>query len=348
MSVTSLESKLGGHPLRLACVSLSSFTSLIIFSVFLFLSHPFAVHAAGQYGTYEPDHSFGFQEWFTSGEAGWQISFPYDNTSSSGGTGRIESELNFKHIDSPITILRGGGRLNPEWTIDVSIGYGSITGGQGTDTDRDFPSTGGVIVFSESKEDISGDVRFWGIDLNYRKRYSDNTQSPWGLILGFSHYEDSLLITDGVQTISLPGWWWGGTNPPLGPFSQILHSTYDFSWDTLKVGGLYEAPLTEYVFFSSTLSAYPLVSYQGEGYWNLRNITFKHEATSGFGYEATLGIKYLFSDTTEFTAGYRYFYLKAQNGTDTTYVSGVPAGVSNLDWVEVTRQGAYAGLLFRF
>jgi hypothetical protein len=77
-------------------------------------------------------------------------------------------------------------------------------------------------------------------------------------------------------------------------------------------------------------------------------MTFEHESTSGFGYEAALGIKYLFSDTAEFTAGYRYFYLKAENGTDTTYFSGVFGGVANLDWVEVTRQGAYAGLLVRF
>jgi hypothetical protein len=260
-----------------------------VFLLCSFLLHAHNASAAVSNGADEPDYFFGFQEWFTSGEAGWQISFPYDPSSGAPSTGRIESELSFKHIDSPVTIIRGGGRLNPEWTIDVSIGSGSITGGQGTDTDRDFPSTGGVIVFSESKENISGDVRFWGIDLNYRKRYSDNTRSPWGLILGFSHYEDNLLITDGVQTISQPGWWWDPyPNPPLGPFSG-LHSTYDFSWNTLKVGGLYEGSLNEQVSFSGTFSAYPFVSYQGEGYWNLRDMTFEHESTSGFGYEAARG-----------------------------------------------------------
>jgi len=325
----------------------STIAAAFLSSFFLFQSH--GASAAASLGSDEPYYTLGFQEWFSSANAKWQISFSYDNISSVGnGSGRMESELNFKHIDSPITIFRGGGSLNPEWAIDVSIGYGSITGGQGTDTDRDFPSTGGVTVFSESKENISGDARFWGIDFNYRARYSDNTQSPLGLILGFFHYEDNLLITDGVQTISLSGWWWNPyANPPLGPLSG-LRSTYDFSWNTLKVGGLYEGTLNKHFSFSGTLSAYPLVSYMGEGYWNLRDMSFEHKATSGFGYETTLGIKCLFTDTAEFTAGYRYFYLKAANGTDVTFFSGVPAGTANLDWVEVTRQGAYAGFLFRF
>lgn len=324
-------------------VFLLSITAALMFAL------PIPGNAAGQSHNDTDERSFGIEEWFTSGDAGWQISFPYDNNDSGGnGSGRIESELSFKHIDSPITILNASGMLNPEWKICVSLGFGSISSGSGTDTDRDFPSTGGVIVFSESKEDISGDVRLWRIDLNYRMRYPDNMRSPWGLSLGFLHYEDNLVITNGVQTISQPGWWWDPyPNPPLGPFPG-LHSTYDFSWDALKVGAVYEGALDERLVFSGAFSAYPLVSYRGEGFWNLRDMTFVHKATSGFGYEARLGLKYLITDNSEFMAGYRYFYLKAENGTDTTYFSGLYGGTANLDFAEVTRQGVYAGLLYRF
>src|SRR3990172_2555495 len=260
----------------------------VIFSVFLFLSHPFVVHAAGQYGTYESDWSFGFQEWFTSGEASWQISFPISG-------GRTESELNFKHIDSPITILRGGGNLDSEWSFNASVGFGSISGGRGTDTDRDLPYTGGVIVWSESKQDISGDVRFLEINLAHWERVERNPKAPWGIGVGFLHYEDRLTITNGVQTV-----------PVYSPFPG-LNSTYDFYWNALKISALHERPLDENISFSAALSLYPYVNYYGEGYWNLRTIygstynpypfrsdgpSFTHKTTWGYGFDANLGITY--------------------------------------------------------
>ena len=68
----------------------------------------------------------------------------------------------------------------------------------------------------------------------------------------------------------------------------------------------------------------------------------------GFGYEASLGFAYHFTDTAEFTAGYRYLYLKAKDGTDKVFFADGTVGIANFDWVEVTRQGAYAGFLFKF
>ncbi len=295
------------------------------------------------------DSFFGIEEWLTSGDAGWQISFPYTDADSGGnGSGRIESELRFRHINGPVTIIHASGALGPEWRLDASIGFGTISGGRGTDTDRDYPSAGGVIVFSESTQDIAGDISRYAIDLSYRKTYPDRNRSPWAVMLGFLHYEDSLAITNGVQTISKPGWWWDPySNPPLGPFSG-LHSTYDFSWSVVKVGASYQYSSSSGVSLSGALSAYPFVNYQGEGYWNLRGMTFTHKATTGFGYEAVFEIEFPLTDTAELSAGYRYFHLKAENGTDTTYFSGVYGGAANLDFAEVTRQGAYAGLLFRF
>ncbi|MEK6699064.1 MAG: hypothetical protein AABZ10_08470 [Nitrospirota bacterium] len=313
--------------------------SFVIFSVSLFLLHPFTTHAVSQYGAYEPDRSFGFQEWFTSGEASWQISFPITG-------GRTESELNFKHIDSPITVLRGGGNLDSEWSFDASVGFGSISGGRGTDTDRDiFPTL--VDVWSVSTQDISGDVRFLEINLAHWERVERNQKAPWGIGVGFLHYEDRLTITNGVQTV-----------PVYSPISG-LNSTYDFYWNALKVSALHERPLDENFSFSAAVSLYPYVNYYGEGYWNLRTGTnptdfrlsppsFTHKSTMGFGYEASLGFAYHFTDTAEFTAGYRYLYLKAKDGTDKVFFADGTVGIANFDWVEVTRQGAYAGFLFKF
>lgn len=295
------------------------------------------------------ERSFGLKGWFTSGDAGWQISFPYSDYDSGGnGSGRIESELRFRNINSPVTIFHVCGSLNPEWGIHASFGLGSISNGRGTDTDRDYPEAGGMIVFSESTQDISGDVSLYSIDFTYRKRYADNNRSPWGVILGFLHYEDRLVITNGVQTISEPGWWWEPySNPPLGPFYG-LRSTYDFSWDAFKIGAMYEHKERNGISLSGSFSVYPILHYQGYGNWNLRDMTFTHRATEGIGYEAAFGMKYPITDTAEFSAGYRYLHLKAENGTDDVYIYGIYIGAADLDFAEVTRQGAYAGFLFRF
>lgn len=325
-------------------------TSRILIYIFLgTLLTPFFSYAEHNIKDKRQESSFGIEEWFTSGDAGWQISFPYSDLDSGGnGSGIIESELRFRHINGPVTIAHTSSTLNPAWKLYASIGFGSISGGSGSDTDRDNPAAGGVIVFSESTQDIYGDITRYTLDFSYRKTYSDNNQSPWGIMFGFLHYEDSLIITNGVQTISENGWWWDPyPNPPLGPFPN-LYSTYDFSWNALKIGASYHHEFADCIYLTGSFSAYPLVQYQGEGYWNLRDMTFKHKATTGFGYESALGLRYLITDTTELSAGYRYFHLKAENGTDTTYFSGAYGGVANLDFAEVTRQGMYIGLLFRF
>jgi hypothetical protein len=48
------------------------------------------------------------------------------------------------------------------------------------------------------------------------------------------------------------------------------------------------------------------------------------------------------------SAGYRYLQLYAENGTDTVYFADGTEASSKLDWVTVTRQGAYAEALLKF
>lgn len=145
---------------------------------------------------------------------------------------------------------------------------------------------------------------------------------------------------------------------PQGPLSG-LNSTYDFTWDALKAGITREAFLTKQLRYGGVFSVYPLVKYRGKGFWNLRmgndptdfrieTPSFTHVASSGYGYEAALGLAYDLSDKISLSAGYRYLHFYSSDGTDTTFFADGSTAASNLDWVSVTRQGAYAGMLFRF
>jgi opacity protein-like surface antigen len=309
--------------------------------------------------------ALGLQGWFSQANAKWQISFPYTtqlaNPGVSAGTpGKIESRLDFGKIDSPLYIATAGGNVAPGFAFDVVYGYGSITGGHGTDTDRFLPSSGGGLAFSQSTNTLDGDVRLWGINFYYNtKRFADKQAGPWGFVLGFLHYGDNLRMTNAVQTLSVP---FDGTIFPLvGPFqpNQVLDSTYDFSWNLLKVGVMRQAELAKGFSYTAALSGYPYVDYKGEGFWNLRAGTnpsdfrlqspnFIQRSKNGYGYEASLGLAYDFSENVELLAGYRYFFLYARDGTDTTYFANGSEYTSELDWVSVTRHGAYAELLLKF
>jgi hypothetical protein len=324
-------------------------TTLLLFLIFVLFPHiAFAGYIDGRDDDGEISMALGVQGWFTQANAKWQISFPYTtqlaNSGISAGTpGKIESRLDYGKIDSPMVIATAGGNVAPGFAFDVVYGYGSINGGHGTDTDRFLPSSGGNLLFSESTNDLHGDVRLWGINFYYNaKRFGDKQAGPWGFVLGYLQYGDNLTMTNGVQTVPLN---FDGLSNPAGPFPG-LDSTYNFSWKMAKVGVLHQAELGKGFSYTGALSVFPYVDYKGEGYWNLRALNFTQKSNKGYGYEASLGLIYEFSEYMELQAGYQYMYLYARNGTDTTEGSTLPP--PTLDWVTVTRHGAYAELLFKF
>ena len=101
--------------------------------------------------------AFGIQGWHAQADAAWQISFPY--RSNAGVLGRIESELSFKKIDSPMLVFRGGGKIDPRFSFDLLYGFGSISGGHGVDSDRFMPYSGEGLEFSQSRNRLTGDVK---------------------------------------------------------------------------------------------------------------------------------------------------------------------------------------------
>lgn len=322
-------------------------TLLPILMLLAALSLPQGVLAADTSSGNESIHvSAGLQSWLSRADAQWQISFPAITTSNEV-VGRIESQLTYNKIDSPLVIITGGMGIGPYFSFDGLFGAGSIGNGTSTDTDRFIPNAGNGTEFSKSTCDIHGDVTLWEINLYYNnQRYTGKGLGPWGAVFGFTHYQDKLTMTNGIQTI-----------PPDGPFTG-LNSTYDFYWDAIKLGVLPQFNVTDRFSISGMLAVYPYVNYRGDAYWNLRTSgpdafraeppNFIHKSTSGYGYEASLGLTYGITKQLELTAGYRYLYLYAKDGTDTTYFADGSVATANLDWVTVTRQGAYFEAVVKF
>jgi hypothetical protein len=293
--------------------------------------------------------------WISQAAAKWQISFPY--VTGTGQTGVGQSRLDFKRIDSPVILYSAGGKVAGDVSFDVLYGTGTIRKGHGVDTDRFKSDAGGGVDFSQSTNDLTGNVQEWGINVYYNnKRYGAVSTGPWGMVVGYSHYSDSLRMTNGFQSLSVPFDNIG--LPATGPFAG-LNSTFDFTWDLLRVGALYQPRLTEKLSLSSSFAVYPYVKYEGDGYWNLRAGTsagsyrvmspnFIQSCSKGYGYDASLGLTYAAGENIDLTVGYRYFYLYAGGGTETVYFANGAEYQDRLDWVTVTRQGAYAAAVFKF
>ena len=189
--------------------------------------------------------AIGIQGWFSSAFAKWQISFPYvtrsDNRAGNltvpAGREKMESELDFDNIDSPIWIVTGGAAIGPDFSFEVLLGTGSIGNGHGTDTDRFLADSGGGLEFSQSKNDVDGNVKLGELNFYFNNhRFSGKHDGPWGAVLGYTHYEDQLHMTNAVQTVSET--FDGTVFPPIGPFPPglVLNSDFDFSWDAVKSG----------------------------------------------------------------------------------------------------------------
>jgi hypothetical protein len=326
------------------------------FLVVACLLFPILVYAGDRFSDDEEDltAAVGLEVWLSQAAAKWQISFPF--ITNAGEPGTVQSRLDFKKINSPVTVFTAGGRVEGNFSFDLLYGTGEIHGGHGVDTDRFIPDSGGGYDFSQSTNDISGDVREWGINFYYNnKRYGSTAPRPWGMVLGYLHYKESMRMTNGVQTLPLN---FEGLTQPAGPFPG-LNSTYDFTWDMLRMGVLCQPKLTESLSLSGTFSIYPYISYEGDGYWNLRagstpnsfrtqSPNFIQKSTTGYGYDASLGLTYGVGENVELAAGYRYFYLYARSGTDTTYFANGAEYQDRLDWVTVTRHGAYASVIYKF
>lgn len=290
---------------------------------------------------------FRMSNWFSFADASWQIFFP-------GSSGTMESELNYDGIDSGIICLEGRWNPNVDFSLGLNLGFGDISDASFTDTD----STNGW-TWSESQGDVDGEVRQWGINLfAHLLAEKQIKKNRFDIFVGYQHYEDKLRMSNGRQTVSNPGA--PISLPKVGASIRNLNSTYDFEWNYLQAGvqtgySLISGsePALHSLEIAASLGVIPFLDFQGTGIWNLRSDfsqspSFKHEAKSGYGFDASLALNYNPNQVMGFVLGYRYFYLNARDGTDTTYFADGATATADLNEVQVTRYGPYISIIVHF
>lgn len=297
------------------------------------------------------DNSSGFaqvsvSEWFSFAGSNWQISGPL-------GSGSFISKLEFDNIDSNITLVTGEIKPLPWFGVDFTFGSGSI--GQGTVKDSDWetdPSTGQTnFLFSKSKSEISNEKALllsFNLYFDAFKLIKVQQTSNFHLdfLIGYMHYEDNLRFINGTQTII-------NEVEVSIPF-QGLNSTYDFSWDAVRLGLRAEYQLPRDLFISGKVVYLPFISYEGEAFWNLRTDflstkpNFTHEAKGYLGYDLNFTLGYQPVSWFIMSAGYNFLYMNVKNGTDITFFADGTSGETDLDEVKVTRYGPFISISLRY
>lgn len=288
-------------------------------------------------------------EWLSSSNAWWEIS---------GGTtsDSWRSKLEYEKIDANITSLGGTLQLSPELFILASYGNGKIKKGKVTDSDWITSQAYGLtnLKFSESISDGRGDTTIIELGGSFRLT-KPKDQRKLNFYMGYFYYDDDITMTNTLQTLADDS----ACQPVLGtptPCSWLyqkgdlipgVNSTFDFQWEYLKIGVDGEIKKNKYGLYGGIYYLY-LLDYTGKGFWNLRPFTFTHKADEGYGVEANVSASYNFNKSVKLISGYRYFQLKAEDGTDTTYSAGKFIGVASLDTVEAERKGPYFSLEMKF
>lgn len=286
----------------------------------------------------------GVDYWLSTGESEWEIS---------GADGffagdAFRSELTWEDLDSPMALLRADVPLADGIRIEGLYGFGDID--DGTNRDRDWvtvPEFGiDDELVSESIAETDGDLRL--ADVMVAIRVAQSGGAIVEAIGGYLTFDEDLRDRNGVQTIDISA-------EKDVPFAfDGLDSTFNFSWQAWKVGARVSFPIVPQL-HASVLGAFLVgVTYEGEGFWNLRagpepgafreqSPNFEQEADGGTGRELVAELRWSPSPRFALRGGYRVLSMSAEDGDDITYFSDGSAGRSDLDNVETTRRGFFAG-----
>lgn len=247
----------------------------------------------------------------------------------------VLSELTWENVDIV--------ELSVSWKLDMPqrlqlwtrAAYGWIYDGRNRDSD--YLGDGRTVEFSRSDNDTRDDDVFdVAVALGYRLTY----RLEGGLLhltplLGLSHHEQRLRITNGFQTI-----------PPLGPFPG-LDSTYRTEWTGPWVG----VELTGE--FRSAPNAFVRLEHHWADYtahanWNLRDDfqhprSFQHEA-DGTGLVASLGIVSPLRQKWSVRLSLDYQRWRTDPGIDRVFFASGAVAATRLNEVKWTSRAITIGL----
>ena len=224
-------------------------------------------------------------------------------------TPNILSELSWTNVMAQVFDCHAKLDIDDRMSLTGFLSLGLIY--QGANQDSDYLDNNRTGEFSQSNNNASNGETF---DTSIALSYQFVRTERWNLSgsFGFSSYNQFLVITDGDQTISVPP----NQTMPLGPFPG-LDSSYSAFWYGPWLGLNVDFYISKHFWLDCDLEGH-YADYSGEGYWNLRPMSFSHTA-EGLGSILSFGVNYQFSDYWAAGLSLESSYWSTGAGVDTTY-----------------------------
>lgn len=261
-----------------------------------------------------------------------------------GNNPNILSELTWDDLESYQVKIQG----NLVWPNIIAFrgsgGYGWIF--DGDNQDSDFLGDNRTIEFSRSNNS-SDDGHVWdaSVAIGYPFRFGQKVLGTLTPLVGYSHHEQHLKITDGNQTI-----------PDLGPFPG-LDSSYDSEWKGPWIGVDLRFEAREIKTFAHRLEPYftyeyHWADYHAEADWNLREAfarpkSFEHDA-DGNGHIIGAGLNIRVHRHLALNFNFDYQDWSTDEGTDRVFFADGTTAITQLNEVNWTSYALSLGLSLRF
>ena len=267
-----------------------------------------------------------------------------------GNNPNIISELTWDDLESYQVKFQGGLVWPNLIAVRGSLAYGWLFDGRNQDSD--YLGDNRTFEFSRSNN-TTDDDQVWDASLavGYPFRFGRTDIGTFTPLVGYSHHEQQLNMTDGFQTIATPG-----VTPPVGPFAG-LDSSYDTEWRGPWIGIDLHFRAAEIKTFAHRIETYFTYEYHWTEYdadanWNLIDTfahpkSFKHEA-DGNGYVISTGINCMLDQNWALNVNFDYQDWSTDNGTIKFFLADGTTHKQQLNEVNWTSYAFMMGLSLRF
>ena len=261
----------------------------------------------------------------------------------------IGSKLNWKDVESPVVMVTG----DLAWrylVLSAGFGWGQVI--DGTFVDEDFVKTPqGNVLFSQTTSDVpDGHILLFNADVGLRPvRYRDSYGRLGfiDLLVGYQYWREEYEAFGNVPQID-PFALSGARIP-----SNVRTISHEWKWQSLRVGGRFDAPIWRDLNFRLSAFFLPWSSLEVRDTHHLRpdlaqNPSVITTAKGGFGYQLDTSLTYTFFYGLAVEAGFRYWRVDVHDGdVKFRFSDGTIAG-ANLAEASTKRFGPYVGLTYRF
>ena len=270
----------------------------------------------------------------------------------------VLSELEWDDIKSYEVKFHGKLVLPNVIAVRGIANYGWIFDGEVQDSDYDGDNR--TLEFSRSNNSADdGDVWDVSLAIGYPFRWGKSVISTVTPLVGYSHHEQNLTMTDGYQTISEPivrPPYYIFLTPEVGAFPG-LDSSYDTEWKGAWIGfdlNFRAAAIKSFAHRFETFFSYEYhwADYYAEADWNLRDSfkhpkSFEHDA-DGNGWVIRTGFNFVLQRHIALNFNFDYQDWSTDHGTDKVFFSDGTTAKTRLNEVNWSSYAFGLGLEIRF